>query len=147
MRTRVPVSMVKIFRFSAVRPAPSHAQGIAAVPYDVVSAEEARECIRKNKESFLRVSRSDALLPGGSPHDPQVYELARENFQGMIRDGKMVQDPGPALYLYRVTQGDSCYLGLACCLDVEDYLSNRIKRHEATRYDKEEDRTTAYRCG
>ena len=133
--------MVRIFRFSAVRPAPAHAQGIAAVPYDVVSAEEARECIRKSSESFLRVSRSDALLPGNSPYDPQVYDLARENFQGLVRDGRMVQDESPAVYLYRVTEGDSCYLGLACCLDVEDYRSNKIKRHEATRYDKEEDRT------
>lgn len=141
MRTRVPVSMVRIFRFSAVRPAPAHAQGIAAVPYDVVSAEEARECIRKNNESFLRVSRSDAMLPDGSPYDPPVYELARENFQGMLRDGQMVQDDSPALYLYRVSSGDTCYLGLACCLDVDDYLSNQIKRHELTRYDKEEDRT------
>ena len=141
MRKRVPVSMVRIFRFSAVRPAPAHAQGIAAVPYDVVSAEEARECIRKNSESFLRVSRSDVLLPGSPPHDPPVYDLARENFQGMVRDGQMVQDDSPALYLYRVTDGDAGYLGLACCLDVDDYLSNHIRRHEATRYDKEEDRT------
>ena len=133
--------MVGIFRFSAVRPAPAHAQGIAAVPYDVVSAEEARECIRKNSRSFLRVSRSDALLPDDSPYDPPVYNLARENFQGMVREGQMVQDGSPALYLYRVTDGDSCYLGLACCLDVDDYLSNHIRRHEATRYDKEEDRT------
>ncbi len=133
--------MVGIFRFSAVRPAPAHAQGIAAVPYDVVSAEEARECIRKNCRSFLRVSRSDALLPDGSPYDPPVYNLARENFQGMVREGQMIQDGSPALYLYRVTDGGSCYLGLACCLDVDDYLSNHIRRHEATRYDKEEDRT------
>ncbi len=133
--------MVKIFRFSAVRPAPAHAQGIAAVPYDVVSAEEARECIRKNNESFLRVSRSDALLPDRSPYDPSVYDLARENFHEMIREGQMVQDESPAIYLYRVTQGESCYLGLACCLDVDDYISNQIRRHEATRYDKEEDRT------
>jgi uncharacterized protein (DUF1015 family) len=133
--------MVRIFRFSAVRPAPAYAQGIAAVPYDVVSADEARECIRKNKESFLRVSRSDALLPDGSPYDQRVYDLARENFQGMIREGQMVRDESPAIYLYRVTRGDTSYLGLACCLDVDDYLSNRIRRHEATRYDKEEDRT------
>ena len=133
--------MVRIFRFSAVRPAPAHAQGIAAVPYDVVSAEEARDCIRKSSGSFLRVSRSDALLPEGPPYDPPVYDLARENFQAMVRDGLMVQDESPALYLYRVTEGDTCYLGLACCLDVDDYLSNQIRRHEATRYDKEEDRT------
>jgi uncharacterized protein (DUF1015 family) len=133
--------MVRIYRFSAVRPAPGHEQDIAAVPYDVVSAEEARECIRKNPESFLRVSRSDALLPDFSPYNETVYIKARDTFDQMVRDGQMVQDKSPAFYLYRVMQGDYCYLGLACCLDVDDYLSNHIRRHEATRYDKEEDRT------
>jgi len=133
--------MVKIYRFSAVRPAPEIAQKIAAVPYDVVSAEEARKCISHNKDIFLRVSRSDALLPGVPPSDPSVYELARENFRHMIDQGHMVRDDTPSLYLYRVMCSEYSYLGLVCCLDVEDYLSDHIRRHEATRYDKEEDRT------
>ncbi len=133
--------MVRMYRFTAVRPAAGHEQAIAAVPYDVVSAQEARECIRKNPESFLKVSRADALLPDISQHDEEVYRKARELFQEMIRGGQLLHDSVPAVYLYRVTQGTTCYLGLCCCLDVEDYRENHIKRHEATRYDKEEDRT------
>lgn len=133
--------MVRIYDFAAVRPLVGAAPAIAAVPYDVVTAAEAREIIKKNPKSFLRVSRSDAELPGIPPHDDRVYELARRNFIGLVHDGQMVQDTTPSLYLYRVLQDGEYYLGLACCLDVDDYRTNRIRRHEQTRYDKEEDRT------
>jgi uncharacterized protein (DUF1015 family) len=133
--------MVRMYRFTAVRPATGHEQAIAAVPYDVVSAQEARECIKKNPESFLRVSRADALLPDIPPNDERVYQKARELFREMLNSGQLVRDNVPSLYLYRATQGDTCYLGLCCGLDVEDYRQNHIRRHEATRYDKEEDRT------
>ncbi|HVP95224.1 MAG TPA: DUF1015 family protein [Methanoregulaceae archaeon] len=133
--------MVRVYRFTAVRPRAGHEQAIAAVPYDVVSAEEARECIRRNPESFLKVSRADALLPDIPPHDERVYQKAREKFQEMLNNGQLVRDSLPAVYLYRVIHGDTCYLGLCCCLDIDDYRENRIRRHEATRYDKEADRT------
>jgi uncharacterized protein (DUF1015 family) len=133
--------MVKIYRFAGVRPVPEAAPEIAAVPYDVVTAEEARAAIAKNPKSFLRVSRSDAELPDLSPHDDRVYQRAHENFEALKHDGLMKQDTEPGLYLYRVQQDDDVFLGLCCCLDVDDYRKNNIRRHEQTRYDKEEDRT------
>ncbi|OPY37328.1 MAG: hypothetical protein A4E35_01243 [Methanoregula sp. PtaU1.Bin051] len=133
--------MVRIYRFAAVRPARDAASAIAAVPYDVVTADEVREILKKNPESFLRVSRPDAELPDLPPDDDRVYLRARENFLALLKNGRMVRDPTPGLYLYRVTQDGETFLGLACCLDVEDYRANHIRRHEQTRYDKEEDRT------
>ena len=59
--------MVKIYRFAGVRPEPSAAPEIAAVPYDVVTADEARAIIARHPQSFLRVSRSDAELPNLLP--------------------------------------------------------------------------------
>ncbi|MEI8331695.1 MAG: DUF1015 family protein, partial [Methanomicrobiales archaeon] len=59
--------MVRIYRFSGVRPTRECAQAIAAVPYDVVTAEEARRIIEKKPDSFLRVSRPDAELSGIDP--------------------------------------------------------------------------------
>jgi len=133
--------MVRIFRFAGVRPERSAALLIAAVPYDVVTAEEARAVIARNPESFLRVSRSDAELPEISPYDERVYERAQENFLALEADGRLRKDPEPGMYLYRVRQNSDVFLGLCCCLDVDDYRKNRIRRHEQTRYDKEEDRT------
>ncbi len=133
--------MVRIYRFSGVRPHRCAASAIAAVPYDVVTADEAQAIIAKNPETFLRVSRPDAELPGFAPNDERVYQRARENFKALISDGRMQKDPEPAMYLYRVCQNGEIYLGLCCCLDVDDYRRNCIRRHEQTRYDKEEDRT------
>jgi uncharacterized protein (DUF1015 family) len=118
------------------------AQEIAAVPYDVVTAEEARAIIAKNQKSFLRVSRPDAEMPDIPPHDPRVYQRAKENFQSLLSQGLMQRDPAPGMYLYRVRQNGDTFLGLCCCLDVEDYRNTTIRRHEQTRYDKEEDRTS-----
>ncbi len=133
--------LVRIYRFAGVRPEGSAARDIAAVPYDVVTTEEARAIIRKNPKSFLRVSRPDAELPDIPPHDPRVYQRACENFHSLLAGGLMQQDPGPGMYLYRVQQNGDTFLGLCCCLDVEDYRNTTIRRHELTRYDKEEDRT------
>jgi uncharacterized protein (DUF1015 family) len=135
------VCMVRIYRFAGVRPDPSVASEIAAVPYDVVTAEEVRAITAKNPGTFLRVSRSDAELPELAPDDERVYQRAHENFIALESTGRMKKDPIPCMYLYRVLQEGETFLGLCCCLDVDDYRKNYIRRHEQTRYDKEEDRT------
>ena len=133
--------MVQIYRFAAVRPERRYSGDIPSVPYDVVTAEEARECIEKNPLSFLRVSRPDAELPDLPPHDDRVYERAREVFYGLLADGRLQRDPEPGMYVYRAVQDGEEFVGLVCCVATEEYENRRIRRHELTRYDKEEDRT------
>jgi uncharacterized protein (DUF1015 family) len=133
--------MVNIYPFSALRPVASKAPKIASVPYDVVSTEEVQQALAANPESFLRVIRSDAELPEIAPDDEHVYLRAKENLNDMVRRGMLVQDNGQCFYIYRVKQGGNIYTGIVGCLEVDDYSKNRIKRHELTRYDKEEDRT------
>jgi uncharacterized protein (DUF1015 family) len=133
--------MVEIYRFAAVRPGRQHSNTIPSVPYDVVTAEEARKCIEKNPLSFLRVSRPDAELPGLPPNDDRVYLRAQALFDQMVNDGLLQRDSEPGMYVYRVVQNGDEFIGLVCCVATEDYENRRIKRHELTRYDKEEDRT------
>ena len=133
--------MVQIYRFAAVRPGGRYSEEIPSVPYDVVTAEEARECIEKNPLSFLRVSRPDAELPDLPSNDDRVYRRAREVFDGMLADGLMQRDPEPGMYVYRAVQDGEEFVGLVCCVGTEDYENRTIRRHELTRYDKEEDRT------
>lgn len=133
--------LVKVYRFAGVRPDRPVAQEIAAVPYDVVTTEEVRAIVGKNSRSFLRVSRPDAEMPGVPAGDARVYERAKENFDALRSQGLMKKDATPGMYLYRVRQNGDTFLGLCCCLDVEDYRNTTIRRHEQTRYDKEEDRT------
>lgn len=133
--------MVHIYPFSAVRPAEGKAQDIAAVPYDVVNADEAREIITAHPKSFLTISRTDALLADCDPYDDRVYRESRRIFDQYIADRLFIQDKHPCLYIYRVSHDGHTYTGLACCADTREYESGIIRRHELTRYDKEEDRT------
>ena len=133
--------MVQIHPFTALRPDPPLAPAVAAVPYDVISAAEARECILENPRSFLRVSRADAELPGTPPSDDAVYRRARENLLSMERDGVLVRDPEPSLYLYQVGDGARWVTGLVCTIGVDGCANGSIRSHELTRRDKEEDRT------
>ncbi|MDD1655641.1 MAG: DUF1015 family protein [Methanomicrobiales archaeon] len=133
--------MATISPFTAVRPRPDLARDVAAPPYDVVSTHEAWDCIRRHPLSFLSVSRSDALLPQHSPSDPEVYRVARERFLQMIREKVLVRDDRPSFSLYRVEHEGMAFTGLVCTVEVEEYREGLIRRHELTRYDKEQDRT------
>lgn len=133
--------MVHIYPFKAVRPAREKAEEIATVPYDVVSAKEAREIIENKPLSFLRISRADALVPEKDPYSPEIYELSRKIFDEYLMDSHFIQDETAKLYIYRIHDGDRTYTGIACCADTREYLSGEIRRHELTRYDKEKDRT------
>jgi uncharacterized protein (DUF1015 family) len=133
--------MVRIHRFCAVRPERAQASRIASVPYDVVNAEEVRAIIEKNPFSFLRISRSDAELPDVFPYDGQVYARARATFEDLLQRGVFVKDALPSYYLYQVEHEGCTYTGIVCCVDTGDYVNGVIRRHELTRYEKEEDRT------
>jgi uncharacterized protein (DUF1015 family) len=133
--------MVQIHPFAALRPDPALAPEVASPPYDVISAEEARRCIRRNPRSFLRVSRADAELPGTPPYDDAVYRRARENLLSMEREGVLVRDAEPSLYLYQVGDGSRWVTGLVCTIGVDDCVDGMVRSHELTRRDKEEDRT------
>ena len=80
-------------------------------------------------------------LPGIPPHADAVYIRARENLLALVREGVLVRDKEPSLYLYQVGDGSRWVTGLVCTLEVDDYLGGTIKSHELTRRDKEEDRT------
>lgn len=133
--------MVSVFRFAAVRLDNSKAGEIASVPYDVVSREEALSTIEQNPLTFLRVIRSDARCQGCAPGDEEVYRQAKRNFEDMLRSGLLLRDQTPGFYIYRVIRQDREFTGMVCCVSTRDYTNRRIRRHEETRYDKEEDRT------
>jgi uncharacterized protein (DUF1015 family) len=133
--------MATLYPFRALRPKPAAAAKIAAVPYDVVSTDEARALAAGNPLSFLRVSRAELELPPAhDPYAPDVYERAAENFASLRRDSLIVEAE-PSLYFYRLTMGAHVQTGLAACFSIDEYDRDIIKKHERTRRDKEDDRT------
>ncbi len=134
--------MAVVCPFRALRPEPRAAAAVAAVPYDVVSTEEARALAADAPLSFLHVTRPEIdLAPGTDPHDPIVYETARANLARVRRAAPLVVETDPALYVYRLRDGDHVQTGLAGCYSLDEYECGAIKKHERTRPDKEDDRT------
>jgi uncharacterized protein (DUF1015 family) len=134
--------MAQLFPWKALRPAPPVADKVAAVPYDVVSADEARTLVAGHPLSFLRVTRSEVdLPPDTNPYDARVYAQAVVNFEALKRDAPLLLDEEPSLYLYRLRMGSHEQTGLAGCFSVDDYDRGLIKKHERTRKEKEDDRT------
>ncbi|HXR04079.1 MAG TPA: DUF1015 family protein [Verrucomicrobiae bacterium] len=133
--------MATVKPFAALRPKPELAEKICELPYDVMSSDEARQMAAGNPLSFLHVSKPEIDLPPGTdPYAPEVYAKGVENFQKLIRDGALRQDPQPCFYLYRQIMGDHSQVGLVAAASCEDYLDGPIKKHELTRPDKEDDR-------
>lgn len=127
--------------FAALRPAPGHESDVAAPPYDVLSSEEARTRAEGKPWSFLHVSKAEIDLPPGTdPHSPQVYAQAASNLQRMLDQGVLLRDDGAYYYVYRISSGTHVQTGIVAAASVAAYETDRIRRHEFTRPDKEDDR-------
>jgi uncharacterized protein (DUF1015 family) len=127
--------------FRALRPAPGRAADVLAPPYDVLSSAEARQRAKGKPWSFLHISKPEIDLdPAIDVHDPAVYAKAAENLARMTAAGVMIRDPAPCYYVYRLTWHDRMQTGLAVAASLDDYASNRIRKHELTTPVKEDDR-------
>lgn len=134
--------MSAIYPFAALRPVPKAAAAVAAVPYDVVNTQEARDLASGNPLSFLHVSRPEIDLPSGTdPYSDAVYERAARNFTGLKRAAPLVVEEVASFYLYRLHMGAHVQTGMAACYSLDEYNRDLIKKHENTRPDKEDDRT------
>jgi len=133
--------MAVVRAFNGIRPVKDLASKIAALPYDVMSSEEAREMVAGDPYSFLHVDKPEIDLdPSVDVHDQKVYEKARENLDKKISDKEFIQDEKPCLYIYRQIMNGRSQTGLVFCASIDDYINNKIKKHEFTRADKEKDR-------
>lgn len=134
--------MSAIFPFAALRPTPTSAAAVAAVPYDVVSTDEARALARGNPLSFLHVSRPEIDMGGDADsHAPAAYDQAAKAFAALKSDAPLVVEAIPSFYVYRLRMGQHVQSGIAACFSIDEYDRDLIKKHEKTRPDKEDDRT------
>ena len=131
-----------VFRpFKALRPTTEYASRVAALPYDVMNSDEAREMVKGNPYSFLHIDKAEIDLPHDTYlYSDEVYSKACENLKGYEKDGILAQDSTPCFYVYRQIMNGREQTGLVGCASVDDYINNHIKKHELTRADKEADR-------
>ncbi len=135
--------MSDIRPFRGIRPRPDLAAAIAAPPYDVVDFDEARAYVADKPHSFLRIEKSEIQLEKGlETLDPRIFAKGRETLQAWLAEGLLVRDASPCFYLYRQTMGDHAQTGVVAGASVAEYQRDLIKKHEHTRKDKEDERTT-----
>ncbi|MBQ7269338.1 MAG: DUF1015 domain-containing protein [Bacteroidales bacterium] len=131
--------MVRVKPFAALRPPKGIVTEVAAPPYDVLDSQEALS--QAGEKSLLHITKPEIdfnpILP---EDDARVYDRAVENFKAWQRRGWLVRDAKPCYYVYAQTMGERTQYGLVLCAHTDDYASGRIKKHELTRKDKEDDR-------
>lgn len=133
--------MITVKPFSALRPTAKLVSKCAALPYDVMSSSEAREMVKDNPYSFLRVDRAEINLEKGVDiYSDVVYQTAKKKLEDYEKNGVYINDTEKKYYFYRQIMGEQSQTGIVGCAWVDDYLENRIKKHEFTRADKEIDR-------
>lgn len=127
--------------FRGIRPPQSLVEQVSSRPYDVLNSEEARKEAQGNEKSLYHIIKPEINFePGTDEHDPKVYQSAREHFDLFQKNGWLVQDNEEKYYIYAQTMDGRTQYGLVVAAWVEDYMEGRIKKHELTRRDKEEDR-------
>ena len=132
---------MKIKPFKGVRPPKEYVEQVQSRPYDVLNSAEARAEAEGNEKSLYNIIKPEIDFPEGTDeHDPKVYEKAAQNFQMFQDKGWLVQDGKERYYIYAQTMNGKTQYGLVVCAYVDDYMTGKIKKHELTRRDKEEDR-------
>ncbi len=137
-----PSRVTLIRPFAGLRVRADAAARVSAPPYDVMNSEEAARMAAGNPDSFLHVSRPEIDLPQGTDvHADVVYAQAAKALADLEKRGLLLREATPHLYLYRLTMEGRRQTGIAAAFSVDAYREGRIKRHEFTRPDKEDDRT------
>lgn len=133
--------MAIIKPFAAIRPEAGKADKIAALPYDVYNREEAKEVVKKNPLSFLKIDRAETQFDDSvDTYDERVYTKAHDMLWEMVEDGSFVREEQPCYYIYELTMNGRTQTGITACASIDDYAQGIIKKHENTRADKEADR-------
>ncbi|MCM1152583.1 MAG: DUF1015 domain-containing protein [Muribaculum sp.] len=133
--------MAKVKPFKGVRPPKAMVEEVASRPYDVLNSEEARQEAEGNPKSLYHIIKPEIdFEPGTDEHDPKVYDKAVENFHKFQKEGWLVQDDKENYYIYAQTMDGRTQYGFVVAAWCNDYMEGRIKKHELTRRDKEEDR-------
>ena len=133
--------MALVLPFQAVRPQAKYAAQVAALPYDVMTREEGQKAVAGRPLSFMHVEKSEIDMPDGTrPDDVLIYKTARRNLEKLKEDGILQKDSSPCYYVYRQRMGMQVQTGIVGVMSATEYDEGKIKKHELTRQDKEEDR-------
>ena len=130
---------MKIKPFAGIRPPKDLVSEVASRPYDVLNSVEAKA--EAGEKSLLHIIKPEIdFEPIADEHEQKTYDKAVENFKKWQENGWLVQDDKEMYYIYAQTMDGRTQYGLVAAANVDDYMTGKIKKHELTRKDKEDDR-------
>lgn len=130
---------MKIKPFAGIRPPREIADQVASRPYDVLNSVEAKS--EAGEKSLLHIIKPEIDFdPIIDEHSQPAYDKAVENFKKWQERGWLVPDDKEMYYIYAQTMNGRTQYGLVAAANVDDYMTGKIKKHELTRKDKEDDR-------
>lgn len=133
--------MVQVHPFKGIRPAEKLADKVAALPYDVVNSQEAKEMAADNPYSYFHIDKAEIDLPADlSPYDEKVYQKAADSLRAFLEKGWLFKESDAYFYLYELVMDGRSQTGIVACTSIQDYIDEKIKKHEFTRHEKEIDR-------
>ncbi|REC31068.1 hypothetical protein CF160_00805 [Enterococcus pseudoavium] len=133
--------MVQVHPFKGIRPTEDLAAKVAALPYDVVNSQEAKALAADNPYSYFHIDKAEIDLPTDlSPYDEKVYQKAAANLADFLAKGWLFKETEAYFYLYELVMEGRSQTGIVACTSIQDYLDEKIKKHEFTRHEKEIDR-------
>ena len=131
--------MVRVKPFAAIRPPKNLVTEVAAPPYDVLNSAEAKAMA--GEKSLLHITKPEIDFdPIAGEHEQRTYDRAVENFKTWQKKGWLVREEKEKYYVYAQTMGKRTQYGIVLCAHTDDYATGKIKKHELTRKDKEDDR-------
>ena len=131
--------MVRVKPFAAIRPPKNLVTEVAAPPYDVLNSAEAKAMA--GEKSLLHITKPEIDFdPIAGEHEQRTYDRAVENFKTWQKKGWLVREEKEKYYVYAQTMGKRTQFGIVLCAHTDDYATGKIKKHELTRKDKEDDR-------
>ncbi|WP_041739072.1 DUF1015 domain-containing protein [Coriobacterium glomerans] len=138
---------MNVFPFACVRPVPDRAAQVAALPYDVFDRASARDFVADRPLSFLNIDRPETQFPlDEDMFAPAVYARAATLFASRIEEGVLIRDRRRCFYIYELQQGAHTQRGIVGACALSDYEGGVIRRHEATRVAKRDDRVRHIRA-
>lgn len=114
------------------------AKTLACPPYDVVTRESTLELLSTGACQFLRVVRADANLAPNT--EPKEFHDAANNALTKLEEDGVLTEADPAVFVYQLQLGTHTQRGIAALVSIDDYSQGKIKAHEYTRKNKENER-------
>lgn len=123
--------MADIIPFKAVRPSTDKVALVTTRPYDEYSVAELASWLDFNPFSFLHIV--NLAYVNQEKIDPiRRYRMVATKYSDFKRDGILIQDEKPAMYLYRIKTKKNDFIGILAGTSLADYQNNVIKKHENT---------------